>query len=376
VTAPRPTLEEIDRQLAVWEDQVSRVKTNLDLLQQAPSYVQISTGLSLSGRTQTEIVTPILAARDLADQYELLAGNVAKARLERNSIRRFLPSNTNETVRDIDRRLNGPVIPLPAAQVPLAQRNLLDDPVSQSHLTLQQLVQIMTQAFAAARDAVARYDQVMATLMPKLKSAENQLTSLAQRAQALGPTAVNAVDTFRAVLQSTRREALDDPLGGQADLDHVLQQRLTALQQQLDSTERERASVRDDLARSQARQQRGERAGGYDPAGVAGLREWIDNIAQTVEKGQYGPARIGLRRWSAAADQLYAAEEQRQEQIGLLKALRAMVQAKRDRGAEIDPDVDALAVQADAALHERPTDLARATELVERYQRAATSATR
>jgi len=372
MTIPPPTLEEVDRQLAFWEDQVSHVKTNLDLLQQAPSYVQISGGLSLTGHTQTEIVTPILAARDLADQHELLAGNVAKARLQRNSIRRFLSSNTAETLREIDRLLNRPVIPLPAAQVPLGQRNLLDDPVSQSHLTLQQLVQVMTQAFAAARDAVTRYDQVMATLMPALKSADDRLASLSQRAQALGAGAEATIDPVRATIQETRRQALDDPLSAQSDFENSVQQRLAALSSRLDDMERVRATVRDDLARAQARQQLGERTRGFAPEQVAGLREWLDNLTRTVNAGEYGPANIGLQRWNVAADQLYVAEEQRQEQIGLLKALRAMAQARRDRGAPLDPDLDALAMQAESALHEQPTDLARASALVQRFQRAVT----
>jgi len=37
VSDPAPTLDAIDRKLAFWEAQVARVKTNLDLLQQAPS---------------------------------------------------------------------------------------------------------------------------------------------------------------------------------------------------------------------------------------------------------------------------------------------------------------------------------------------------
>jgi hypothetical protein len=55
------------------------------------------------------------------------------------------------------------------------------------------------------------------------------------------------------------------------------------------------------------------------------------------------------------------AEEQRQEQLGLLKALRAMAQRRRERGAGIDPDVDALALEAESALRNRPADLASAS---------------
>jgi hypothetical protein len=372
VSLPAPTIEEVDRQLSFWESQVTRVKINLDLLQQAPSYVFISGGLKLTGRTQTEVVAPILAARDLADQYELLAGTVAKARLQRGTIRRFLTGTNAEALREIDRLLGRPSIPLPAAQVPLAQRNLLDDPVSQSHLTLQQLVQIMTQAFASARDAVSRYDEVMATLQPALKAADAQLSSLSERAASLGPQAMATVAPMRSALQQARARALDDPLSASGDFNTLVQDRLRTLTRRLDDMERQISSVRDNLARAQARQSRAERTRGADSSQVAGLREWLDNIAQTVAAGEFGPAVIGLQRWNAAAAGPYAAEEQRQEQLGLLKALRAMAQARRDRGAAIDPTLDVVAMQAESALAENPVDLRRATALVQQYQQGVT----
>jgi hypothetical protein len=361
------TVEDVDRELTFWEDQIARVKTNLDLLQEAPSYVFIGAGLKLTGRTQTEVVVPILGARDLADQYELLAGQVAKARLLRNSLGRFRPSP--RTVAEIDQLLNRPCIPLPATQVPLAQRNLLDDPLAQSHLTLHQLVDVMTQAFAAARDAVTRYDQVMAALMPALDAAQQQLTSLSNRAQALGPDAISAVSRVEPDLQNVRRQALDDPLGVQAGFDQGLQARLRSVGEQLDALERERATVRDDVLRAQARQARAERTRGLDPTQVAGLGEWLANIVRTIDSGQYAAARIGLQRWNAAADAPYSAEERRQEQLELLKALRAMAQRRRERGAQIDPNLDAVALEAESVLRASPTDVARASELVARYQR-------
>jgi Protein kinase G tetratricopeptide repeat/Protein tyrosine and serine/threonine kinase len=62
------------------------------------------------------------------------------------------------------------------------------------------------------------------------------------------------------------------------------------------------------------------------------------------------------------------AEEQRQEQLRLLKALRAMAQRRRERGVAIDPGLDSLALDPESALHAQPADLARAAQLLERYQ--------
>ena len=107
--------------------------------------------------------------------------------------------------------------------------------------------------------------------------------------------------------------------------------------------------------------------------GWADLGEWLKGIAATLEAGEYTAACIGLNRWTAAADPIYSAEEQRQEQLGLLKALRAMAQRRREKGANFDPGLDSIALEAESALRHRPTDLIRAKQLVERYQRGVTT---
>jgi hypothetical protein len=374
-----PTIEQVDQQLSQWEAQVTRVKANLDLLEQTPSYAFIAGGLKLTGRTQREIVEPILAARELTDQYEMLAGQVARARLLRDSVRGFLPTNkflppNKDTLREIDRLLNQPCVPLPAVQIALAHRNLLDDPDAASQLSLRQLVDVMVPAFAAGRDAVTRYDQVMAELTPALKTADQQLAALTDRAGGLGPPALAEVNAVRSTLASVRRRALDDPLEVQVALEQELQRPLRALADRLAAIERQQAETRDALMRAQARQERAARASDLDPARVADLDEWLNSIARTLQSGEYTAARIGLQRWTAAADPVYSAEEQRQEQLALLKALRVMAQRRRERGRGLDPDLDAIALEAESVLRRRPADLPRARQLLERYQQGVTTA--
>lgn len=64
--------------------------------------------------------------------------------------------------------------------------------------------------------------------------------------------------------------------------------------------------------------------------------------------------------------------KKRQEQLGLLKALRFMAQRRRERGASIGPELDALALEAEAALLGQRVDLARAEQLLDQYQRGIT----
>ena len=172
---PSPTLELVDQQLAQWEEQVARVKANLDLLEQTPSYVFIARGLKLTGRTQREIVEPILAARELTDQYEMLAGQVARARLLRDSLRRFLPSSkfcrpTRTPCAKSIALLNQPCVPLPGGRRSPWHSAIFSTirPPRVSSVSGSSSM-LMVPAFAAARDAVTRYDQVMAELTPALK---------------------------------------------------------------------------------------------------------------------------------------------------------------------------------------------------------------
>ena len=373
-----PTIEAVDQELQRWEAQVARVKANLDLLEEAPTYALISGGLKFSGRTQQEIVVPILAARDLADQYAILAGQVAKARLLRDSLRRFLHSDkllppNRDALREIDRLLNQPCVPLPAAQVALAQRNLLDDPTRQSHLSLSQLVEIMASAFGAARDSVTRYDAVMAELSPLLKAAEQRLGVYVERAAALDASAQADVNRVRAALADVKRRALDDPVGVVDGLERALDEPLRGVEARLEAIEHQHASVREELTRARVRQERASRNRELDPAQVADLGEWLEGISRTLEAGQYAPANIGLQHWTAAADLAYGAEERRREQLDLLKALRAMAQRRRERGASIDAAIDGLALEAESLMRQRPADVERARRLIEQYQRAVTS---
>jgi hypothetical protein len=213
----------------------------------------------------------------------------------------------------------------------------------------------------------------MATLTPVLKSADAQIAVLAARASALDVQAESEVERVRAIFAETRRRALDDPIGIESNLDHVLQEPLRALERRLAAIEQERAGIREELARAQMRQARSTRRSAHDPAQVVDLGDWLSSIAHTLESGEYAAARVGLQRWSESADQVYGAEEQRREQLDLLKALRAMAQRRREQGAVVDANLDTVGLEAEAALRHQPVDLARASQLVQQYQQGVTA---
>jgi hypothetical protein len=358
-----PDREALDAALARWQQQVERVRANLQALQDSPTFSMIRQGMPLAGATQAQVGGPIQAAGELADQFALLDGQVARAAELRASLRPLLPAD--KTLREIDHLLNGASVPFAAPQVPLAQRNLLDD-ASQSHISLHQLVDIMTAAFAAARDAVSRYDDALARARPALDAAASQLAQLERRARQVG--LATQLDATRAALAQARQHLLDDPIGAADSFEQRVRQELDGLDRRVCQLEQERAAALGELERAQARQRRAERH--LDPAACAGLGSWLADIGAAAAAGRYSAARVGLQRWNSAADAAFGPLEQRLEQLDLLKALRAKCQRLRARGVAIAPEVDALALQAESALREAPPNLGQAAELVRQYQQA------
>ena len=360
-----PDRDALDRALADWQQQVERVRANLRALQDSPTYSLVRQGLPLAGQTQALLAGPIQAAGELADQFALLDGQVARAAELRASLRPLL--SNDKTLREIDRLLNGPSVPVAAPDIPLAQRNLLDDP-SAPQITLQQLVATMQAAFAAARDAISQYDTALANVQPALEAADRHLAELTARARAVGLGAQPQLETTRAAVAQARQQLLDDPIGAAASFEQRIRAELERLDGQIGQLERDQTEVQSALARAQTRQRRAERH--LEPAQVAGLGAWLGDIANAVAAGKFSAARIGLERWQAAAEPVFGPAEQRAEQLDLLKALRAKCQQLRARGITIASEVDMLALQAEAALHTQPPDLATATQLVQQYQQA------
>jgi DNA repair exonuclease SbcCD ATPase subunit len=360
-----PDRDALDRALADWQQQVERVRANLQALQDSPTYSLVRQGLPLAGQSRALLAGPIQAAGELADQFALLDGQVARAAELRASLRPLLPND--KTLREIDRLLNGASVPVAGPDIPLAQRNLLDDP-SQPQITLRQLVATMQAAFAAARDSISQYDTALARARPALEAADRQLAQLTARARTVGPGLQPQLEATHAAIALARQQLLDDPIGAAASFEQRIRTELERLDGQIRQLERDQAEAQAALARAQARQRRAERH--LEPAQVAGLGAWLADIANAVAAGKFAAARVGLERWQAAAEPVFGPLERCTEQLDLLKALRAKCQQLRARGITIAPEVDALALQAEAALRAQPPDLATASQLVRQYQAA------
>jgi hypothetical protein len=110
----------------------------------------------------------------------------------------------------------------------------------------------------------------------------------------------------------------------------------------------------------------------------------LAKIEEAAEAGRWQAAEIGLARWlevaggyldndGKIAGVFKALLARRDELVGRLSARRAQAKALAARGAGVETegqaDAEKAANDAADALARRPTPLARAVELVDRYER-------
>ncbi len=115
-----------------------------------------------------------------------------------------------------------------------------------------------------------------------------------------------------------------------------------------------------------------------DDALILGLAPWLEKIGEAVRGQRWRAADVGLARWREAAEgylqsdaaiarALTALLARRDELKGRLAARRAQASSFAAKGAHVDPQIEALGREADDLLSRRPTPLARASDLVERF---------
>jgi hypothetical protein len=175
-----------------------------------------------------------------------------------------------------------------------------------------------------------------------------------------------------------RIDAESATLGGRVQLRQRVHDGVSRARSMLDEARRARARAAD-AARRLPEEIHGAIAPGAptDEGLVEGLAPWLEKIESAAHAGRWQTAEVGLARWSEAAraylandskiaDALAAVLARRDELAGRFSARRAQVAA---RGGQVEAAAQDAAHEAEALLAERPTRLARATEVVERYER-------
>jgi len=394
------TLDQIDAALADWHGRLRLAGNNIMALSQHDAYRRLRgeggwPRAVLAGTTAARVAPALEALQELWSHFARLTDLVERADAIRQGVSRLFPSRL--ALDEIAALLTGPSIRLPPLTTPLARRDLLGPAEVERAVTADELLAAMTKCFEAARDAVL----AVGSAWDRVPAALDRIDAEAAALLAPGTLPAEMADDMlrvRRELDELRPTADADPLGTDERLGR-LAGRVAAVRDRLaeDARDRERlgaalADARGLLARVTAVAREAESVVAErvlkveadsppvpppDPADVTALGPWLDRLDAVRDAGRVRAARIGLGKWTQAADGLLrqaeaardaarAVLDRRRDLRGLFGALRAKAAAV---GRADDPELAAPANQADELLRRRPTPLVAAERLVAEYQR-------
>jgi len=395
------TLNDIDEALTDWQAKLEVVNANLVALARLPAYERLrgkpaQPTAGLVGASGAQAGRARERASELWSHYSLLTATIERAVVLRRAVSRFRPSG--QTLDDIERLLREPIGALAVEALQPVRDGRSKGAGSPASMTLEDLLAAMRRSFQEVRDVVVALDGASNRLTAVLAELEAEAAALNQQAEALGEEALPELAAAGARLASLRDLVDSDPLAVALASDE-LRTALEQVRSRLETLAGERDQLPADLAAAQqllaqletchgqAKQAFAESAAKVSelPAelprpledeAVAALRPWLAKLEATRQAGKWKPAVVGIRKWTAAARQYLAAEEQtraaneapvreRRDLRGLLDALKAKA---RSNGRAEDAEAAALAQEAWQLLSSRPTPLDRARRLVADYQ--------
>jgi hypothetical protein len=400
-------VEAVDRVLADWEERLRRVDENLLALESDPTYQMVAprgqVASSLEGET-ARVVRPALdALRDVFENRGRLRDVLDRAKEVRASISSLAFWGNEEKCRQIENLLAGASIELEGGSAPLSERGLLDPDAREVWVVPDRLLLAMAADFERARDVVVAVARAWAASETRLAAMSKSIAGVRGHASALGlePGVLEELSAIEDEVEAARVWLAKDPLAASRDLAARAAEGLAALEARLGELAalRERvacelraaASTIADVRTTQTRAAKAaerlprevEGAGTSDMATdeglVDGLGPWLAKIDAAAAAGRWPTAEVGLRRWNESA-RAYLAHDaaivatldkvmaRREELAGRLSARRAQMAALQSRGVVVPAAAEELADEADRLLSARPTPLARARALVERFE--------
>jgi molybdopterin-guanine dinucleotide biosynthesis protein A len=399
--------EVVDRMLSEWDERLRLIDESLLALEAEPTYQMLAPRASprapLQGET-ARVVLPALQALDDVFEYRgKLTEVLERARAVRASMSGLSLWGNDDKEREILALLEGPSIELPPEVTPLARRALLDRGARDVCVVPEQLLSAMAAAYERARDAVVAVKQAWERIEPAFALIERQLEDARSTAAMLGieATVEGELSAATRELETARVGVAQDPLGASTDAASRLGPRVSTLAKELAGIAALRDRLAAGLARSRATLKRlrevneaartavdampREISGAAAPgvpvveAQLEGLPGWLDKIEQVAREGRFQAAQVGLSKWDAAAQSYLANDEKiagalaavlarRDELAGRLRARRAQALALVARGVTLEPTLEEMAREAEKLLARRPTPLAHAAALVDRYE--------
>jgi hypothetical protein len=364
-----------------------RVKASLLELEVDPN-CELLAKTTLAGATAAAWSPASAALRQLWSDHAALNDLLERAQEVRGKRRQPHP----DRLAELQGLLCGASIEL-SDKIPLDRRQLLTVP----RYSPDQLLARMSTAYREVTAVIAAAGRAWDSLGPRLAALQTGLAEAAQLARGLGDAAARECDAQAARCGELARSLATDPLSVRPVEVETLEGALAELRQGLaaldelrghvDERLREAASLveRVRAAQREAEEARAEALAKIaDPkltqpdAPAADLERELAQIRAHAGAGAWREANDGLARWTAQASAALAnaqraiAEsrapiEERNELRGRLDAYQG--RARRLRLTE-DPALAELFGRAHESLYHAPTDLARARELVRRYQEA------
>ena len=380
------TVSDLDRDLARYRTAADTVSVNLLELDGDPNRQLLETA-PLTGTTAREWADARRGLTSVWDWFARFTTFLDRATELRGSSRTRLTPDREHVLADF---LSQASIEVGSDEVRLRDRDLLQQRRTTTHCTADELLDLMSSAFAQAREVVSRVGTVWDELAPRIAAARAALTGIGADAQvevhrqidiladalvtdplAVSEADVDDVEASIAVL--TRASA--DAMARRAQWP----QRVQEARAELVRVERQVADARTIHATTMAKIVDPPVP---DPPPLADtLVDDLDRVVGLADAGRWDDAYRSLEQWHQALERRADAAAatttaalapmiERDHLRGLLDACRAKAHGL---GLDEDDDVTAAYEMAQGALYVAPADLADARRLVERYRRLLTS---
>lgn len=387
------TVDEIDRALARWRDELAVISQNLLELEALPIY-RVAREKTFTGRTRKRVTRALEMVTTLWAHLALLEEVVNKAAAARRTLPRF---RQGPALAEIERLLNGPSVTLGVTEVPLEQRGLLSAGERERRTTPAALKADMAEAFAQAKAVFLDLDQAWKRTGQALAGLGARAERLQQDAEAYGRGTPAEISDLMARLASLRRKCRQDPLDAPADPERALRPYLEQAQARVAAFARDRQRIVEDLRRARAeleslralrvralelhqqcRNEVDDPDGPRAPGSLKELGEWLRALEAAHAEQRWEAARLGLVDWfreraaveariGEAIDANTALLKKRQALADRWARARARTREHAAKGLADDRPLSKFAEKAEALLAGR-TPLAEADLIIHSYE--------
>jgi hypothetical protein len=379
-------LATIDRELARFRSAADAVSANLLELDADPNRQLLDTA-PLTGATGAAWAEARTALTSVWDWFARFTTFLDAATELRDSPRTRLATGRE---RQLAAFLTDASIEVSRDDIPLRDRDLLEPRQATNWCTADELLAVMTDAFARARDIVTQVAARWDDLVPRVTGARARLVGLPKRAELRGLH--DRLDTLSdALVADPLSVQSDDVAAVEADLDSIARSehehdelrravlsRIRDARIRLEAFERQATDARCEWDTVRAKIARPELV--PPPAVEASVANALNAIADRADTGQLADASRALDGLAADLDalgtRLDASVAAGRDALATRDHLRGRLDAYRAKAHGIGLDEDAEVTEtyerALAALHVAPSDLTEAAALVTAYQRLLT----